>query len=352
MWQIDNRTPFAAAQSWVRDLNGAETWIVVVKATFDVAEDGTTSIASSQPQPNRSPVYRGEPAGSSIEYDNDFVLGKVTTDVVINGTAYAPSGRPASSVDVGFRVGSLSKVLRIVGDRHWTLGGTLLSAPVPFVTLPIQYENAFGGSDPASSTSEVHQHWPNPAGTGFLVSDDAVGVVRIANVEYPDDPVTSWRGRPKAAGFGVIASHWQERAGFSGTYDSEWERNRQPLLPTDFDMRHYQSVPRDQQAPDFLSGGETVALANLTPSGSLTFRLPILSLRLVTRFMDEERRPLPMSRLHTVIIEPDLQRVSLVFHSAIECHAKVYKLDHTRVELDRPETEDDSEEMIGGLLDL
>jgi len=41
MWQIINNTPFAAGQAWVRGLDGAETWLVVVKTTFDVQPDGT-----------------------------------------------------------------------------------------------------------------------------------------------------------------------------------------------------------------------------------------------------------------------------------------------------------------------
>src|SRR5690349_3463690 len=100
MWQVDNRTPFAAAQSWVRNLDGAETWIVVVKATFDVLEDGSTRVAAEQPKPVRTPVYRGEPGRSSIEYESDFALGKTTTDIVVNGSAFAPGGRPATAVDV------------------------------------------------------------------------------------------------------------------------------------------------------------------------------------------------------------------------------------------------------------
>jgi hypothetical protein len=348
MWQIENRTPFAAGQSWVRDLNGAETWIVVVKATFDVTAGGDVVIAGVQPPPCRSPVYRGEPGHSSIEYDNDFVLGKVATDIVVNGTAHAPEGHPASAIDVGFRVGPVSKMLRVVGDRTWMIGG-ILSHAEAIISKPLWYEYAFGGTDPRSSTPDIDRYWPNPVGTGFVISDQALGEVRVANVEYPNDPVRSWKGRPKPAGFGVIGSHWEERARLAGTYDAKWERDRQPLLPADFQLRHFQCVPSDQQAPGFLVGGEPVSLLNLTPSGALNFLLPKVSLRFETRFMDDEQREHPSPSLHTVIVEPEGPRVSLIFHSALECHAKVYKLDHTRVELIRDQ---DDEEMSGGLLDL
>ena len=349
MWQVDNRTPFAAAQSWVRDLDGAETWIVVVKATFDIRGDGSLVVTEQQPPPVRSPVYRGEPGRSSLVYENDFVLAKKTTDIVVNGSAYAPGGRPQAAVDVGFRVGPVSKVLRVVGDRTWKLGGAMMSDAAPFVSMPIVYERAFGGEDRAAGPSGAAWHWPNPVGTAFLASDRGIGEVRLPNVEYPDEPMRSWKARPRAAGFGVIGSNWEERAKLTGTYDAEWERERQPLLPRDFDLRHFQAVPRDQQAPAFLSGGESVSLVNLTPSGSLQFALPTVHLRLETRFVDGERREHPPAKLHSVIVEPDVPRVSLVWHSTIECHAKVYKLDHTRVEWPRPGDDDESP---GSLLDL
>jgi len=45
MWQIDNRTPFAAERAWVRDRNGAEIWLVAVRCAFDIAPDGATRIS-------------------------------------------------------------------------------------------------------------------------------------------------------------------------------------------------------------------------------------------------------------------------------------------------------------------
>jgi hypothetical protein len=217
--------------------------------------------------------------------------------------------------------------------------------------MPITYERAFGGVDSGSSKPEIDWYWPNPVGTGFAVSDRAIADVRVPNVEYPDDPIRSWKARPRPAGLGIIGPHWQERAAFAGTYDKAWTDHRQPLLPVDFDLRHFQVVPKDQQALQFLSGGEPVSLMNLTPSGLLRFFLPRVVLRLETRFMDEERREHPPAQLHTVILEPDFPRVSLVWHSTIECHAKAYKLDHTRVEWPGAEADGDDEQ-IGSLLDL
>ena len=348
MWQIENRTPFAAAQSWVRNLDGAETWLVVVKATFDVLPDGSTAVSDTQPAVTRRPLYRGEPGRSSVLYDNDFVLTKRTTDVVVNGTAYAPGGAAVSSIDVGVRVGPVVKVIRVFGERHWN--GSALSAAEPFVQMPITYERAFGGADAESAHHDKDWYWPNPVGTGFVASRNRIGNTRPPNLEYPTQLITSWDSRPAPAALGVVASHWRDRAIRAGTYDDNWSATRQPLPPADFDTRYFQSVPEDQQSPTFLRGGEAVALANLVPAGWLRFTLPSVDLMLETRFFDGERRGHEV-QLHTVILEPDFPRVSLIWHSAVECHAKVYELEHTRIDYAPSGVQDDDED-VDNLLDL
>ncbi len=356
MWQIDNLTPFAAAQGWVRDKDGAETWLVVVKATFDVQPDGSTTPSLGQPDVTRSPIYRGDPASTSIVYDNDFVLTKKTTDVILNGSAYAPANTTARRIDAGFEVGPVKKVVRVIGDRTWKSGGRGLTEPEPFMRMPIIYELAFGGCDTQSPKPEIDWYWPNPVGTGFVSARKRISGTRAPNIEYPKQLITSWKSRPEPAGFGAICGHWQERAAFAGTYDDAWSQNRQPLLPLDFDERYYQAGPADQQAPAFLNGGEQVTLMNVTPAGYVRFRLPELDFFMVTSFMDGERRDHEPPRLHTVILEPDFPRFSLIWHSAVECHSKVYQLDKTRIEVSMSGSgdseEEDSEGQVHDLRDL
>jgi len=52
-----------------------------------------------------------------------------------------------------------------------------------------------------------------------------------------------------------------------------------------------------------------------------------------TRFYDGSREPHKTRKLHTVILEPDFPRVSLVWHTALPCHFKVQKLERTIVTL-------------------
>ena len=51
MWMVLNETPYAADRNWAIDKHGAKSWIVAVRATFDVLPDGSTQIAAEQPPP-------------------------------------------------------------------------------------------------------------------------------------------------------------------------------------------------------------------------------------------------------------------------------------------------------------
>ena len=333
MWQVDNRTPFAADRAWVRDRNGAEVWLVAVKCTFDVLPDGLLQVSADQPPVLHIPEYNGEPGKSSLRFESDLVLTKKTTDVIVAGHAYAPQGSTVTELDIGFRLGPLTKRLRVFGDRSWGAGGS--SPPEPFSKIPLIYERAFGGTDRKSTHPETDWDWRNPVGTGFAVARDTLLGTRLPNVEYPDEPVSSWHDRPRPAGVGPISSHWQPRASLAGTYDEMWMKERQPLLPDDFDDRFYQCAPPDQQTPNFLRGGEPVALYGLTPAGDLRFFLPKVFLGFETVFYDRTSQIHKERRLHTVIIEPDFPRVSVVWHTSLPCHFKVQKLDRTIVTLKR-----------------
>jgi hypothetical protein len=342
MWQVDNRTPFAADRAWARDRRGAEVWLVAVKATFDLAPDGNATVAAEQPPVLRVAEHHGEPVRTSIKYDADLVLTKTTSDVIVVGHAYAPGGRAVTQVDVGMKVGPLQKVLRVFGDRTWESSGP--SQPSAFVKIPLTYERAYGGCD-GGSTDQTGLDWDvrNPVGVGYATTSGKARGTAVPNIEDPGHLLSSWRDRPAPAGFGAIAPHWPPRAAWAGTYDDAWLRERQPLLPDDFNDRYFQCAPADQQTPGFLRGGEDVAIVGMTASGDLRFRLPRIHLGFESRFYDGTVAIHTNRNLHTVIIEPDFPRVSLVWHSAHPCHSKVQKLERTVVTLKRHRAVHESE---------
>jgi hypothetical protein len=332
MWAIENHTPFAAERCWVRDKNGAEVWLVAVRATFDIFPDGVIEIAEKQEAVYMAPVYSGEPGKSSLLYESDLHHTKTTTDILLHGHAYAPSGRKVRYLDVSLKVANIFKQLRVYGDRYWQqglTGGTGVSCPEPFEKMSITYERAFGGTDQKAASPEKHGWEPrNPIGRGFALAEEHLMGERLPNIEYPDQLISSWKQRPLPAGFGPISGCWQPRLKLAGTYDKKWEEEKQPLLPDDFDERYYQCAPADQQAAGWLRGGELVELCNLTPQGLLKFRLPQVNLHFATKYFDGEKVS-HEGRLHTVIIEPDHPRLIMVWHTHLPCHFKALKLEKT-----------------------
>lgn len=329
MWQVENLTPFAAHQAWARDRDGGEVWLVAVRGTFRIHPDGSTTVAEEQDPVVLAPKYRGDPTGSGLLYDTDFFLTKPATDVLLHGHAYAPGGEPAARVDVTMRVGEVSKTLRVIGDRVYEKSafGVAVGSVQPFRRMPITYERAYGGREPAPPANPDLPQFEarNPVGTGYAPVPGKLA----PNVEYPGLSLGN-----KPAGFGPIPPHWNPRVKYAGTYDEAWRKERLPLYPKDLDDRFFLCSPEDQRPKDFLRGGEPVELLNLTPGGRLAFVLPRVALGFETAFRGGDRVR-HRGRLHTVVLEPGVPRVILVWRMELPCHARGLKLQETVVELKR-----------------
>lgn len=337
MWRIDNRTPYAAERSWIRDADGAEVWVVAVKATYDILPDGTTRIAAEQPPVNTGPVPH--PGLKSLRYDTDLGPAKSNTDIILNGHAHSPQGNPVSELLVGFSVAGIVRSACVYGDRHWDDGfPSMPTKPAPFTSMPLVYERAFGGKLP-----EQKRELSNPVGRG--IQPDEEGRIWLPNIEARDKQVSGKGDRPPVTCFGALPVQWPDRRQYAGTYDDAWFEHRRPLIPTDLQPAFWQIAPAQQQASGHLKGGEAILLANLTPPGfvpdsRLALTLPKLTLAFQTYFHDgtmERSR----ARIHTVILEPDYPRLSVVHHMTLPCHPKVNMLDRTLIiqkkrPLDRP----------------
>lgn len=323
MWGLTNQTPYAAERAWVRDKTGHHHWIVAVKGTFDIAADGTLSVADEQLPPVMVPEHFGEPGESSLRFDGDLVLGKATTEVLVNGHAYALRGKPATSVAVGLVVGPIQKTLVVHGPRVYFegVGGITTSTAMAFERCPIRYEEAYGGSDLSDPDPRKQRLDPrNPVGKGVKARTADLVNTPAHRVEYP-------RGEPSKAGpagFGAIASHWSPRRELAGTYDAQWAKHVKPLLPSDYDERFTLCAPPDQRAPTHLRGGEPVHLVNMTPDGGLRTALPKVDLHCTTRI--NGRRERRRATLVTVILEPDQRHLMAVWHTSLPVRAT--EVDH------------------------
>ena len=94
-------------------------------------------------------------------------------------------GHSRRELEVGFRVGPVQKVLRVIGDRSGARWAP--SSPQPFEKMPLVYERAFGGVDPQVEEPERDWDWRNPVGTGFAVSRGNADGLALPNIEYPND---------------------------------------------------------------------------------------------------------------------------------------------------------------------
>lgn len=322
-----NLTPFAAEQLLLQDERGADVLTLVVKASFRIRERGGLERLEPQSPLNLAPVFHGEPGASSLKYETEAVFTKTTTDVVLLGHAHAPNDR-TTQLEVSLRVGSLHKRVLVVGERVWSrfLGTSTISPPLRFERMPLVYERAFGGWD--RSVPEQHEvDLRNPVGTGFIAhpSRHAYEGLRLPNLEEPSQPIRRPTDRPPPVGFGFIAPNWQPRLRHAGTYDRAWLEQHLPLVPQDFDRRHFNAAPVDQQAPTFFKGGEPVELLNASTRGHLRFNLPTHRFEGVVMMRPGRRDSFHMP-LDTVLIDTDEHLLMMVWRGSFPIHRRVHAL--------------------------
>jgi len=331
MLQVKNSTPFATTLMVLPDAAGVDTVYAVVKGTFAL---GPRLLPADEQVPvTMADQHYADPSTSSIRAPSDVCLGKPGTDVVLIGSAWSPDGRPTWQMDVSLTVGALTKTVRVLGDRVWesSASGTSMAWVAPFVRMPLVWERAFGGSDQTEKGPRAHPG--NPVGTGLRVSGGTKPLVGmpLPNVEDPRALISAPGDAPEPAGFAPIAPHWDPRKKFAGTYDDAWQRSRAPYLPADFDPRFFHYAPAGQLTLTPLAGGEPVEVLGATPDGSLRFTLPRVAIQ--ATFKRNGGEDVRRAALESVLIEPDAQRVVLVWRAALNCDKQVLKMKQVDVSL-------------------
>jgi hypothetical protein len=328
--ELLNATRMKAGYTMGLKPDGRELLVVAVKGTFTIPKPGDEpQLAPQQADLVMADEFTGEPALSAMKYESDFPPHKPRCDVLLNGSAHAPGGYPATRVEVGLRVGSMSKLFAAVGNRVWkkSLCFTYATRPEPFAKMPISYDNAFGGADKTHSNEKKHRTFVgNPGGKGFHVSraKNAIDGKPLPNTEELNRPVTKPDGNYRPMAFGPIGRAWAPRPKYAGTYDQDWIDNTFPFLPADFDERYFQSAPEDQQIVH-PRGGEEVVLLNLTVAGRTSFKLPAIDVPVTFYYKNHEEKQ-TRAILDTVIIEPDLNRFMLVWRSTIPLKKNIFEM--------------------------
>jgi len=328
--ELINTTGLCAAWNLGMDKHARESLVVVVKGTFTLPlAGGEPRLAAGQQPPLESDVFTGEPGLSAPRYESDFAPLKRRCDVLLNGSAYAPGGQPATAVDVGIRLGRVSKIFTVAGSRRWRAVGDDIgmTAPQAFTVKPVGYDLAFGGVDNGHEDPARHDAcYANPVGRGFHRELDAglIDGTPLPNTQERGAPVLRPDGDYRPMAFGPVGRHWQPRSRLAGTYDQRWLDAVFPFLPEDFDEGYYQCAPPDQQT-DFLQGGEEVLLYNLTPQGRTVFRLPPLDVPVVffpRRGPQQERQAMA----DTLMLEPDRGLFTVTWRASLPLADSLFEI--------------------------
>lgn len=329
--RLEHITSMEAGYTMGMQPDGRELLVVCVKGTFTIPVDGgEVELAEEQAPLVEADTFTGEPGYSAPVYESDYPPHKPYCDILLNGSAYAPDGRPTTRVQVSLQVGGLSKTFQVVGNRSWKKGffSYKPSQPQPFTVMPLSYDRAFGGVDGNhKDPNKLKAFLANPAGRGMHVHLDKKFVEGqpLPNTEELNKPVSRPDREYKPMSFGPMGRAWQPRTPLAGTYDQNWLDNIFPFLPPDFDDRYFQSAPFDQQIPH-PKGGESVVLANLTPEGRTSFLLPKKNMLVWYLLQNGEEKAIS-AVLDTIILEPDARRFMLVWRAAMPLKRNMFEVE-------------------------
>lgn len=308
--------------------NGRELLVVVVKATYSLPASGQEpGLAEKQVKLIRADEFTGDPGLSAPLRETDYSHRKPKCDVVLNGTAYAPGGYPASAVEVSLRVGPMRKSFFVFGDRRWE--DIMLSAgdPEPFTQMPISYDRAYGGADFNEDQPDRVATYPeNPVGTGYhpIRRRSALLGRLLPNTAEGRTPISDTKGSFKPMSFGSVGRNFAPRNTYAGTYDQGWTDNEAPFWPVDFSYRYFQCAPDDQQIP-YLQGGEEVELRNLTSDGLRYFSIPRRSIPVI--FIPYHGPDIQSeAKCDTLLLEPDLDRFSMTWRMPFPLRRNMFEL--------------------------
>lgn len=307
-----------------------EFHVIVLRATHKVLPDGMLHAA---PESSQLVLTDGP------RQESDIAPFKPKCDVIVNGQAAAPEGKPAGRFEIGLTVRReeevlINKRLVVTGPRSWEkraipFTGWRLTKPEPIATLPLSYEYAYGGE---CKTEKKHTCFEgNLIGRGFAekwyLNEKKIRRVPAPQFETLANPVHEFGQSYAVAGLGVTGKAWLPRRKLAGTMDEAFIKSRKPL-PDDFDFAFWNAAPADQQIP-WLSGGETIELLNIPITGApgvTRFMLPEQSLCAQIVYESEEMVTMDFS-IDTVIIDADQGTVTLLYRLRLPLEPSIEKVE-------------------------
>lgn len=243
----------------------------------------------------------------------DEAVPKARGEFYVCGVAHPPGGAPSGTCPVKAVVGGVEKSLAVLGDRVWKDG--VPTPPVPFSTMPITWQRAFGGEGFAKN--------PLGRGIGPIAGEGGQKIHPLPNIEQVGKLVTSPNEKPAPVGFLPMDLSWPFRMKKAGTYDEKWAKERFPGYADDIDWTIFNAAPPDQWAPSFWAPDTEYEFTHLHPSErTIGGKLPGYSARAFAVFGKSakagQRWEEVALNLTTLWFFPHLEKVIMGFCGAVK----------------------------------
>ncbi len=292
---------------------------VVVRTTYDLSADDTSSLSDEQIWQVSAPPWEG-PQGPM---ESDEILYRGGVDLFIFGFARPPVGRRVRHMELGIRVGSnFERRFAVFGRRIWERSGNQLRAgkPEPIVQISLGPESAFGGKD---LWDELPIPYPqNPVGIGYYLTAESAEGSPLPFLECPEHPIINWDDKPEPV--------WLTPCPFSAGPRLENGYDFDPrtgeitrLKPELFNAAHPRMI-----VPQVHPGDEIV-IAGVQESGLFRFRVP--DLKLETNFQFDSEIFSRLLKVDQIGIEVEKRRVFITWR--YHCRYPYYPLQKRSCEL-------------------
>jgi hypothetical protein len=337
---------------------------VLAKRTYRLFDSGRCVLAEEQ-LPLQEEILTDPADPELVIADPDLYPYKFATDVVVRG--HVRCGASCRQLEVTVEVGPAEKTLLVLGERRAAFsaaGRLFFSEPKFLEEIPLSYCHAYGGRDaiaearygiPAEPYKEYlpkhmgvkdlspYRYPRNPCGKGYVIdaTPEAIGALELPRIEDPLDRLTpdriplgqpgAWPRMPLPASFDWVNLGWFPRVAYLGVLPdfnplegpvAEVTRGFAPPdvlkdapLQDKFSMRMANGASLGLQFP-YLRGDENCRLQNIhRKHRSFSFQLPGDRPQIWTdgrKGKLNETQPV----LHTVVIEPDEERVTLLWRGS------------------------------------
>ncbi len=258
-----------------------------------------------------------------------------------------------------------------LGHFHKTFFGWALKRDKNTTQIPLRWDYAFGGAskiaNPKYQQDPNQSEWllneacfSNPVGCGWVdkrhqkfaqkAAQPSLQTIPAPCFFYPNEAITEpvFIQHPKttinakdmqdiakqypcrSAGFGSVGRSWAPRVSLTGTYDEQWQQERWPLSPTDFDEHYWNAAPFDQQCawprPDCQLETWFSFSPELAPQGYVHMQLPGHRAFVMARLQDNT--PIPLAaNIDTVLLDTEKQQLEVVWRCRIKQNSTIKQLE-------------------------